>query len=296
MVEVGEANRAKITVLVEDYAGYESSFWAEHGVSFLVEVTAGKISKTILFDTSQSPVPIAHNMKMMGIKPKSIDLIFLSHCHYDHTGGLVGMLKKIKKRNVSVIAHQKLFRPSFALKTHRRRIGMTKENTKKNIKKNGGRLELTRKPFELMPGVLSTGEIKRTTDFEKKVTVGSYTIEKRETVKDQMKDDMSLVINIKNKGLFIITGCSHAGIVNIVKHSMAVSKIKNVKAVIGGLHLIDVSDDRIKKTAKSLKRLGVEKIYAGHCTGFKGEIELFREFKNNFEKLQCGKTIDTDRL
>lgn len=104
------------------------------------------------------------------------------------------------------------------------------------------------------------------------------------------------MVNVRDKGLFIITGCSHAGIVNIVKHSMTVSGIRKVKAVIGGLHLIDASDDRIKKTVKGLRELGVERIYAGHCTGFKAEMKLFKEFRNNFEKLQCGKVIDSDKI
>jgi len=296
MSKIGEVDKAKITTLVEDYSGYESSFWAQHGVSFLIEVTSGDTSKKVLFDTSQSSVPILHNMKILGIAPGTIDLIFLSHCHYDHTGGLVGMLKEIKKKNVPIVAHPKLFRPCFSLKPRYRDIGMIGENTEENIRKNGGRLKFVGEPFELMPGVLSTGEVKRTTDFEKEVTVDSYTIENGKVVKDQMIDDMSLVMNVKNKGLFVISGCSHAGIVNIVKRSMAIHQIKNVKTVIGGLHLIDAGGDRIRKTVRGLRALGIEKIYAGHCTGFKGEMALHNEFKGGFEKLQCGKVIDTSQL
>jgi 7,8-dihydropterin-6-yl-methyl-4-(beta-D-ribofuranosyl)aminobenzene 5'-phosphate synthase len=206
------------------------------------------------------------------------------------------MLKEIKKKDIPIVAHPKLFRPCFSLKPRRREQGMTGENTRENIERNGGHLNLTGEPFELMPGVFSTGEIKRTTDFEKEVTVGSYTIENEKVVKDQMMDDMSLAVNVKNKGLFIITGCSHAGIVNIVKHSMEISEVKHIKAVIGGLHLIDAGDDRIEKTVRSLRELGIEKIYAGHCTGFKGEMALYNEFKDDFEKLRCGKVIDTSRL
>jgi len=89
MSKIGEVDKAKITTLVEDYSGYESSFWAQHGVSFLIEVTSGDTSKKVLFDTSQSSVPILHNMKNLGLAPGTIALIVISHCHYDPTGGLV---------------------------------------------------------------------------------------------------------------------------------------------------------------------------------------------------------------
>ena len=115
-------------------------------------------------------------------------------------------------------------------------------------------------------------------------------------VLDQVPDDMSLVVNVRDKGLFVVSGCSHAGIVNIVKHSSEVSQVEKVKAVVGGLHLIDAGGDRIRKTVKGLKELGVERVYAGHCTGLEGEIALQKEFKDKFERLQCGKVVDTDRL
>ncbi len=297
MAGLGEVDRLVVTVLLEDYAGYGTSFWGQHGVSFLIDVTLGNTTKRILFDTGQSSEPIIHNMKILGIDPKTIDMIALSHCHFDHTGGLVGMLKEIKKQDVPVLAHPVLLRPHFIMDVPdpsywlMSEIGMIKENTEENVRKYGGYLTLVAKPFELMPGVLWTGEVERVTDFEKTVTLATRTIRAGEVVEDQIMDDISLAINVKGEGLFVISGCSHAGVVNIVKQSVKISQVEKVRAVIGGFHLIDASEDRIRKTAKALKDLGVEKVYTGHCTGFNGEMAIYGEFKEDFVKLQCGKVI-----
>ncbi len=297
--KIGQIDRVVITTLLEDYAGYSTSFWGQHGVSFLIDVTLGNTTKRILFDTGQSSEPIIHNMKILGIDPVTIDMIAISHCHFDHTGGLVGMLKEIKKQDVPVLAHPGLFRPHFIIGMPDPKYwlmserGMIEENTEENLRKNGGYLTLVAKPFELMPGVLWTGEVERVTDFEKTVTLATRTIREGEVVEDQILDDVSLAINVKGEGLFVISGCSHAGIVNIAKQSMKISQVEKVRAVIGGFHLTDASEDRIGKTAKALKDLGVEKVYTGHCTGFKAEMAIYDEFKESFEKLHCGKVIDS---
>ena len=297
--KIKQVDRVVITILVEDNAGHMTSFWARQGISFLIEVVVGDVTKRILFDTGQSVEPVIRNMEILGITPHMIDMIALSHCHYDHTGGLVGMLKQIEKENVPVLAHPDLFRPHFVADASEpghwllRQIGMVGENTEENVKKYGGYLALVARPFEIMPGVLWTGEVERVTDFEKSVTIAARTIKGGEVVDDQILDDTSLAINVKDEGLFVISGCSHAGIVNIVKQSMKLSQIERVRAVIGGFHLIGADEDRIMKTAKALKELGVEKVYAGHCTGFKGEAAIYNEFKDDFEKLHCGKVISS---
>lgn len=300
MARTGEVDKLVITVLVEDYAGYDTEFWGQHGIALLVEATVGSTTKRILFDTGQTAEPIIHNMKILGIEPSTIEMIALSHCHYDHTGGLVGMLKEIKGGNIPVLAHPGLFRPHLIASTMpgsgywlMREIGMIGENTEENVRKYGGYPTLVAKPFELMPGVVWTGEVDRVTDFEKTVTFATRTIKGGEVIDDQIMDDTSLVINVKDEGLFVVSGCSHAGIVNIVKQSMKVSQVEKVRAVIGGFHLIDADEDRVRKTAKALKDLGVEKVYAGHCTGFKGEAAIYNEFKEGFAKLRCGKVIQS---
>jgi len=299
MAKIGEIDRLVVTTLVEDYAGYGTTLWGQHGVSFLIDVTVGNTIKRILFDTGQSSEPIIHNMKILGIEPGTIDMIAISHCHFDHTGGLVGMLKQIEKQDVPVLAHPGLLRPHFIMNVPEpeywllSEVGMIKENTEENVRKYGGYLNLVAKPFELMPGVLWSGEVERVTDFEKTVTLAARTIREGEVVEDQILDDVSLAVNVKDRGLFVISGCSHAGIVNIVRQCIRISQITKVRAVIGGFHLVDASEDRVRKTAETLKDLAVEKVYTGHCTGFEAEMAIYSEFKQDFTKLRCGMVIQS---
>ncbi len=174
----------RITVLVEDYSGYESPFLAQHGVSFLVE----KGGKRILFDTGQSAEPVLHNMGLLGIEPESIDYVFLSHCHYDHTGGLLGILKAIGKR-IPVIAHPEIFRKHFVTKPYLRSVGMP---FRREEIEELAELYLTPDSIEITEGLYSTGEIRKREDFER-ANIGVYTVKDGRIVEDELLDDMSLV-------------------------------------------------------------------------------------------------------
>lgn len=284
--KIGKAESIKIWTLLEDYAGYETSFYAQHGISFLIDVKNKNLSKRILFDVGQSAVPILHNMELLGIDPQTIDLVFLSHCHYDHTKGLVEILKSIKK-GVPIVAHPSIFRPHFVLKPFIREIGLS--NDKKAIEDKGN-LVLIGDPLSIMDGVASTGEIKEKVSFEKEVTIELYTIKDGSFVKDPLNDEMSLAVNLSD-GLVIIVGCGHPGIASIVEYTKKIFDIQKVKAAIGGFHLIDADRDRIQKSAEYLNEK-VEKIYAGHCTGTKAKAIFIKEFGERFEELHCGKIIE----
>jgi 7,8-dihydropterin-6-yl-methyl-4-(beta-D-ribofuranosyl)aminobenzene 5'-phosphate synthase len=103
-----------------------------------------------------------------------------------------------------------------------------------------------------------------------------------------MMDDISLVAQVQDKGLVIVTGCSHAGIVNIVKHSMEMTGENRIAAILGGFHLVSASEERIGRTAEALSQFDVELICAGHCTGFKAQAALYQAFKDRFKPLQTG--------
>jgi len=287
VAEIGELDSLKITVLTEDSVLYESHYLGQHGVSFLLEGAKGSDVMRILVDVGQNSQALLNNMKLMNISPSIIDAVVLTHCHYDHTQGIARMLKEIGRRDIQVIAHRDIFRLNFVTEPYLRHVGIMPGDSREEIEKAGGSLLLTKGSVKLMSGITTTGEVKRQTDFEQ-VGIALKTLEGGEVVDDQMLDDISVVANINGKGLVIVTGCSHAGIVNIAKHAMELTGCEKIEGIIGGLHLIDAPDVRIKRTVEGLSKLNPEWICAGHCTGFKAQVELYLAFRERFSPLQTG--------
>ncbi len=282
----------KLYVLADDYAGYNSIFWAQHGVSYLIEVKYNGKKKRLLFDTGSYAEPILYNMKLLDLDPRRIDIVILSHSHFDHTGGLLGIIKEVDKE-IPIIAHPEIFKKSFAMEPEFIYAGIPplRGGTKESIERQGGILILTRDPVRLAPGVIVLGEIgpDERYDFEKQST-SLYKIDGERIVPDTVNDEISLAVNT-GKGLVVITGCSHPGVASIVNKAVTLTNIEKVYAVIGGFHLINASKQRIIQTIEKLKELGVEKIYTGHCTGLRAEALFLEEYGSNFEKLHAGKII-----
>lgn len=149
-----------------------------------------------------------------------------------------------------------------------RHVGVMRDDSREEIEKAGRRLFLTKDNVEIMPGIMTTGELKRQTGFEG-VGIELKTIENGRVGDDQMLDDVSVMANIRGKGLVIITGCSHAGIVNIVKQAVELTGCDQIEGVIGGLHLVDAPDARTRRMVEELSRFDPKWICAGHCTGFR---------------------------
>lgn len=287
--DLGILEKFRLVVLAENSVMFGSRLLGQHGISFLLEVQAEGMKRFILVDVGQNTDTLMYNMKSLGIDPSIVDAIVLTHRHQDHTGGLSKVLKAIGKRDLPVIAHPDITRFQFTDKKLLRYSGMRLED-KERIEKAGGVLFLTRDPLKILPGLMTTGEVVRTTDFEK--PEGFKTInEEGRVVYDALRDDIA-VIALMKEGIVIITGCAHSGIVNIIKHSIKLAGVSKVVAVIGGLHLINASDERIAKTVSSLQELQVENIYAGHCTGFKAQVELYKAFSERFKPLSTGLHIE----
>jgi len=283
--------KVRIYVLADDYAGYNSPFLAQHGLSLLLSIESSNSKKlNILYDTGTYSKPILFNMKLLKIKPSVIDLVVLSHCHYDHTGGLAGLLEKIGKDSVLVIAHPDIFRPHLVLDPMIRHVGVPEKCRREIIEKLGGRIMLIKEPFKLGPGIYYSGEIEVTIEYEKADT-RFYTILNGRLVKDYVRDEVSIAIST-NKGLVIITGCSHPGIISIINHFQKVTKMNEIRTIIGGLHLINASDEKINKVLKDLDKLNVKELYLGHCTGLKAEARFMEVYGDKFKKLHSGMIIE----
>jgi 7,8-dihydropterin-6-yl-methyl-4-(beta-D-ribofuranosyl)aminobenzene 5'-phosphate synthase len=287
MIDIGELDSLTIGVLAEDSVLYESPYLAQHGISFLIEGSYGAEIRYILIDVGQNSQALLHNMSLMEVSPSIIDTIVLTHCHYDHTQGVVKMLEQIGRKDVRVIAHSTIFRPHFITEPRERHVGVQPQDSREAMERAGAKVVLSDAPFQLMPGLITTGEIRRQTDFEE-VGIALKTRENGEVKEDLMYDDISIVAKVRGKGLVIITGCSHAGIINILLQSKELTGCSRIDGIIGGFHLVEAPEARILRTMAELAKLKPSRISAGHCTGFRAQVELFNAFRNEFVPLHTG--------
>jgi len=289
LVKKGFAEKIEIIVLSEDKAGYNSPCWAQHGICFYVKAVGEWGECRLLFDAGWSPEPILHNAEVLGVRMEDVEYIVLSHSHFDHTGGLAGVLRRIG-RGIPIIAHPLIFKDSFIVEPKLLHAGIPLE-ARRVAEELGCRWMLSRDPVIIAPGIMTTGEVsvEERVDFEKQPT-GILMLSSGRIINDPVEDEIALVIRTR-RGLVILTGCSHPGVISVIKKSISLTSDNRVLAVIGGFHLVSANEERITKTARKLLDIGVEKVYTGHCTGFKAECILLRMLGERLTRLHTGMRI-----
>ncbi|MGM0464585.1 MAG: MBL fold metallo-hydrolase [Bacteroidota bacterium] len=256
----------KISILTDNAPGTYTA--AEHGLSYLIEHDG----RRILFDTGQSDL-FLKNADIMNIDMDSVDTIVLSHGHYDHGNGLKYL------SGGTLICHPACFGKKYG------------RGGKKYIGLYGNRDELEKKfklicsaePYSITENIVFLGEIPRVTDFESKETYFTF----EDGSPDYIMDDSAVAL-IHKEGLFVITGCGHAGVVNTLEHALKVTGEKRIYGIMGGFHLKD-NNQQTKQTIKYLQQKEVKHVYPSHCTALPAMAAFYDAF--GMRQLKTGETI-----
>jgi 7,8-dihydropterin-6-yl-methyl-4-(beta-D-ribofuranosyl)aminobenzene 5'-phosphate synthase len=261
----------------------KTSIRAEHGFSAIVRTTTAGRTKTLLFDFGFSKDGAAANAKALGVDMGEIEVMVLSHGHSDHFGGFEKLVKMIAKDGIELVLHPAAFKQHRYLKFGGDFKARFPKWTRKKIEKTGVRLRETTEPLLLLDGdVLYLGEICRQTEFEEGMPHAFFTDKGIETW-DPIEEDTGIAINLKGKGLVILTGCAHSGIVNTVNHARTVTGVKSVHVIMGGFHLAGpAAEPVVEKTIEELKKINPAYIVPTHCTGRKSVMEIEKAMPAQF--------------
>jgi 7,8-dihydropterin-6-yl-methyl-4-(beta-D-ribofuranosyl)aminobenzene 5'-phosphate synthase len=228
----------------------------------------------ILLDTGAHEDTVLRNLTELKVSLADVPDVILTHHHADHTTGLVTLRREIGKSNPSALARAHVAKGIFANRTQADgRPSMKIFAVKRDYEATGGQFIEYDSPHELFPGVWVTGPVPRKYSERNWTSSEVLVLDGGKTVEDNLPEDMSLVIDTA-KGLVVITGCGHAGIVNICDYAR--TKIRNapLHAVIGGLHLYQASDETLAWTGAKLKEFGLENLLGAHCTGIEAVYRL----------------------
>lgn len=256
---------------------------AEHGFSALITVAVNGREHTLLFDTGTSPEGVAENMRRLSISAKEIEGIVFSHGHFDHTAGMDGLVRMLGRANLPVLIHPDFWNRRRAVFPGREPVELP-TTSRSALRGAGFEIIEEKQPSFLLDGaLLVTGEVDRTTPFEigfppqQKLHDGHW-------VPDPLVlDDQAVVLHVRGRGLVVLTGCGHAGIVNIVRYAQKLTGIEQVYAVIGGFHLSGpLFEPAIPLVRDALREIGPEVIVPAHCTGWRAIHALAAAFPDAF--------------
>jgi len=260
------------------------SVLAEHGFSALIRTTAGERTRTMLFDFGFSEIGAAYNAKALGAPMGEIEAIALSHSHGDHMGGFRELVKLIGKPGIELVVHPAAFKAPRYVKFDG---GESKSQhppfTREMTEAAGVKVVATKEPWPLLGGdVLFLGEIPRRTPFETGLP-NAYYEEGGVEKKDDIEDDTSLCMNLKGKGLIVLSGCAHAGIVNTVARAREVMGIDTVHVIMGGFHInVAPTDPLVGLTVDALRNINPRYIVPTHCTGRKSIQQIEAAMPESF--------------
>jgi 7,8-dihydropterin-6-yl-methyl-4-(beta-D-ribofuranosyl)aminobenzene 5'-phosphate synthase len=313
-IKFGQVDHAEITILVDNRAdmitksaGTVKRFGggpllAEHGLAMLIQFPGS--GHTVLWDSGCTRGAMLENMKRMGIDPAAIKAIALSHGHGDHTGGMTDLLLAAsayshgrrwdqglslqeilalrEQSRIPLVAHPAAFRERWNVGKDGVIRGPSQPPLQEEWKAAGAKLVLTGEPTQLGEGCWTTGEVPRVT-FEQVSAAATRFYRDGDMLKpDALEDDQAIVINVKDKGLVVVAGCAHAGIINTVRRAREISGVEKVWAVLGGFHLAGAKEEVIEQTIDHMIEIDPVCISPMHCTGLEAICRFEQRMPDQF--------------
>ncbi len=261
----------------------KNSVLAEHGFSALVTTTSDQNQHSLLFDFGFSEHGAAFNADALSLELTVVEVMALSHGHPDHTGGIKEICRRIRKPDLELVAHPAAFKPSRRQQITEKFFVHFPAFTHRSVGDAGAKVVETEKPLALLDGkALFLGEIPRRTPFEIIPPI-FYFEENGQDELDRLEDDTALVFHLKDRGLVVLSGCAHSGIINTVEYAREVSGVDKVFAIMGGYHLCHADlESVVAPTVEALQKLDPDYVIPTHCTGKTATEYIQNKMPNRF--------------
>jgi len=256
---------------------------ASHGLSCLITAHRGDTRHTVLFDTGPEADTFERNTKRLGYDLADVEAVILSHGHWDHAGGMLRAIDMIRadgnNRDLPFYAHPEMFRTRGRQLPDGGVLPMEDIPSIAELTARGARVVATRQSQDFLDGMFHvSGEIPRVTPFEQGLPFHCAKTDNGWEPDPWLIDERWLAVNVAGRGLIVFTACSHAGVVNVLKHARATFADVPLHTVMGGFHLSGATEKIIPETVEALAEFGLASIAAGHCTGWRAMAALTAKF------------------
>jgi len=270
---------------------YEQPLIAEHGLCAALTIEVDGVKRRIVLDSGLDPLAASHNANVLDFDLSNCESLISSHGHIDHAGGLLNLRNNMgQAKKIPLVRHQDAFRNRLVKFQDGRTIDLPAPN--KSLLTRAGYEIIERNSHSLWVNdrVIVTGEIPRTNSFEKGFPNHYCEVDDGKLEADPLiKDDQAIVLNVKDKGLVVVTGCGHAGIINTLNYARELAGEDRTYAVIGGMHLSGgLFEPIIPRTIEEMERLKPEFVVPCHCSGLKAVSEIARRMPDAFIQNSVG--------
>jgi 7,8-dihydropterin-6-yl-methyl-4-(beta-D-ribofuranosyl)aminobenzene 5'-phosphate synthase len=303
-------DRADVTVVIDNFldvlmAGEEGvaryrardfgaaeQLVAEHGFSALVTLERDGDRRMVLYDAGLTPNAMARNLDVLQVPVDDLRAIVISHGHADHHGGLEGLVRRRGRSRLPLVIHPDAWRERRIVFPSGGELRLPPPS-RHDLESEGLEVVEDRAQSLLLDGaILVTGQIERVTEFERGFPIHEARGDDGWQPDPMIWDDQALVVNVRDRGLVIVSGCSHAGVINVLLHAQRLTGESRVAGLVGGLHLTGgLFEPRIAPTVEALRAAHIGRVLAAHCSGWRAVHAIARAMPEAFTQCAVGTTV-----